>query len=299
MLYGKQKLREHILKTAQTIAQKQGFVLVFGAAINSIGRGTHCYDSDYDIRFLYIRKDFPQKIYYPWKMEENDIKFFYEPETPTPLYHHISFWDITAFLQLLICPELKENTHNKWGLYYIVKKVLFSPYTWDPFGLQMKILPLLELKVYRLDYELCSHLDEIKTRFSTTGEELNIKDYILALYEAFSIEWSLRYRTPSPFNILTLYAGIENKQIVQKAKNLLAQHRSLRISNLNARNTVLIKREKDLDSYIQKTSDDAEAYIKSFKAADNIGDSASDVLSEIYQIIYDSIESPAIKNIND
>lgn len=295
MLYGKKEVWESIIQTGLVLANKKKIRVIFCSVINSLGRGTHCYDSDYDVRFLYVNDDFPHKIYYPLEHSEEEYKFSYTNENDS-IYHHISFWDATAFLQFIKTPKISGSENLNWGLLYIVKKVLFAPYTWDPFGLQMKIAPIIEESI-RLEDELNCHISEINGRFDNSNQKVNLKNYIIAGYEALALNWNLKFNRVAPISIETLFVGNNNIEVEEKMRNLLDYHRYKRKMH-NIRGNVEVDREAVIDAYIYENMSKTIEKINKSKVYTNIGEQEKNIEC-IYNIIFNSMNDIKVNKIND
>ena len=145
MMYGSYALRKELLNTALSYADKMNVRLVFGATIGSVSRGMNFCDSDYDARFLFLNKN-DESIYIPWETPESALHFkFRESDgrirSEKTLDECLPFWEATSFFQFLKHPSFTDDV--SLGLYDSFARTLFSPYTWDPYGLQQKLIPLI------------------------------------------------------------------------------------------------------------------------------------------------------------
>lgn len=221
MLYGSRERQELALREAHQYAESIGAKLIFGAMVGSVSKNIQYADSDYDTRFLYLREDFPEKICVPSEMTEEELVKRYYPEDE--VFEWIPFWEATSFLQFLLVPSFKDDFSV--GLYNIVGWTFQSPYVWDPYGLQNRLMPLIN-KIFRCDYEVACHKKVIeKYREGLRLERVVTKDYLYAVHAAATIEWSLRYQEQPPINLETLLRGLGRNAVWEESKRLLDRAR--------------------------------------------------------------------------
>lgn len=221
MLYGSKKQQELVLTEALKYAESMDVKLIFGAVVGSVSKGMHYADSDYDTRFLYLRRDFPQKICIPSEMAEDELVKRYYPEDE--IFEWIPLWEATSFLQFLVNPSFKNDFSV--GLYNIVGWTFQSPYVWDPYGLQNRLMPLIN-RIFRSDYEIAYH----KTVIEKYLEELQqahavARNYLYAVHAAATIEWSLKYQEQPPVSLETLLLGLGQGAVWEETKKILNQAR--------------------------------------------------------------------------
>ena len=156
MLFGGTIIQHQIIEDAKKYANENGYELIYGAMVGGISKGLQYSDSDYDTRFLYLNKGQLDKIYLPWNEKEDDLKHrCYFDDKP---YEWIPLWEFTSFIQFLKNPAFDGKV--SFGLYNVVGWTFQSPYAWDPYGLQMKICPLLN-RAFRSDYFVPYHIEQI------------------------------------------------------------------------------------------------------------------------------------------
>lgn len=201
MLFGGDKVRAEIVRDALAYADEKGFQLIYGAMVGGCSKGVQYVDSDYDTRFLYLdRKE--KRIFYPWQEKEETLKHRkYFDDTISP-YEWIPLWEATSFFQFLKNPAFDGKQSS--GLYDIVGWTMQSPYTWDPYGLSAKLMPLINA-VFRKEYYMPYHVEQIH-RFWTQEEQIITKNYIYAIYEALCILYADRYNAFPPVYMKTLAA---------------------------------------------------------------------------------------------
>lgn len=198
MLFGNEHIQKELLNEVAICEREKGFKVIFGAMVGSISKGLQYYDSDYDTRFLYVNKDFPDKIFVPDEVEEKEIIYRkYFEDTP---YEWIPFWEFSSFLQFLVNPMI--NKKFSVGLYNVVGWTFLSPYVYDPYGIQNKILPLIQKHFYS-DYSIEYHKNLLES-FDLNKEIIVAKDYVYALHSALTIDWINKYNEYPPIYMRTL-----------------------------------------------------------------------------------------------
>lgn len=265
MLFGNDYVQETILNKAKEIASEKGFQIVYGAVMGSISRGIASYDSDCDLRFLYVREDFPQKIYWPKEHSEKELiyRYFTRDDHSTEVsisvpFDRIAFWELSSFLTYLVEPVIGDETWNANGLYYIVEHTFLSPYTWDPYGLQQLIIPYLNI-LHKEKYEK-NYMKTIIANIHTDKTNVVMKDYLDAIWASLSIWWIDTYHMVSPVSIYSLLAAYPNAMFRQKIDNLINQTyekcRQYYLENGNtirgiARDNVLMERDEEIEQFIE------------------------------------------------
>ena len=256
MLYGSYELQKEILKDVFEYSKENKLKPVFGAMVGSISKGLHYADSDYDTRFLYLREDFPEKICIPKEMKEEELvkRYFLQNK----VYEWIPFWEMTSFLQFLLCPSFKNDFSV--GLYNIVGWTFQSPYVWDPYGLQNKLLPLINQIFYK-GYEIEYHKNIIEKYGKEFGRDMVIsKSYLYSIHSAATIEWSDRYQMQPPINLQTLLLGLGKYNLWLEVKKILSDAQD------DVRKNIKGEKIKMHDSHFRirtKYNTQIEDYIKS------------------------------------
>lgn len=277
MLFGKEEVRNSILEDARIIAAKRDVEIVYGVTLGSLSRGIPSADSDYDVRFLYRKKEsqFESAIYE--ECAEDDIVFRYnvKPDVGDRIslkhyYDKIAFWDLSAFLHCLISPKIGKNTTNPSNLYYVVIHSFMSPYTWDPYGIQPRVMNYIYSN-FKVHYVLRAYMQVIDSKFSKTGENVLARGYLTAIWAALSIKWVLKNKMPAPIDFWQLFSCAENKEIYCDAKkwNDTFFEQSLKcIKNMEnpyrkaSKELVISKRNKLLDSFIEENYSDAQREVE-------------------------------------
>lgn len=289
MLFGTLEQQEDLLEQARKYAEETGIKLIFGAMVGSVSKGVHYADSDYDTRFLYLRKDFPDKICIPSEMKEEELVKRYYPKDK--IYEWIPFWEATSFIQFLDNPSFKDDFSV--GLYNIVGWTFQSPYIWDPYGLQSKIMPLINA-IFNKEYEIAYHRTIIqKYKNELEKEFVIVKSYLYSVHAAATIEWCMRFNLQPPIDLQTLLCGLQREDIWGEAYSMLIEARKKSRENFIYGESKLHSTHFDImTSYNNKLT----GYIKMIEEKSDLGINKSEknkdnqvVLDNIYNIIYHSI----------
>lgn len=221
MLYGDIKLQQEVIREIEQYAKREGIKPIFGAMVGSVSKGLQYPDSDYDTRFLYLRDDFPGKICIPSQMKEDELVKRYYPKDR--VYEWIPFWEATSFFQFLTVPSFLNDFSV--GLYNIVGWTMMSPYIWDPYGLQSRLMPLIH-KMFHPEYEIAYHKGVLEKYCGEWGaESVIVKSYLYSAHAAATIEWSLKYREQPPVDLQTLLCGLQRYEVWKEAEGILEKAR--------------------------------------------------------------------------
>lgn len=286
MLYGTLEQQKEVLDEAQAYAEKEGLKLIFGAMVGSVSKGMQYANSDYDTRFLYLRDDFPDKICVPSQMREDELVKRYYPEGK--IFEWIPFWEATSFLQFLHEPSFKDDFSV--GLYNIVGWTLQSPYIWDPYGIQNKIMPLVNL-IFRKDYEIAYHRTILKRYKNDMDKESVItRVYLDSVHAAATIEWCNRYNQQPPIDLKTLLYGLDRADICDETQDILEtarrEARENRSDDLSGLHWQLKTRHSDnLTSYVKQIWDASSEVPK----VEIQGNQDIEMIERMNKIIYQSV----------
>lgn len=219
MLFGNQKIQDMVVTDAKHFVETNGCKLIYGAMCGSISKGIQMRDSDYDSRFLYIEQDFPATVHVPKNTVETEIiRRYYTDGIQVP-YEWIPCWEMTSFIQYLKEPYIEGKL--SYGLYNTVGWTLQSPYAWDPYGLQNKLMPLVN-SIFERKYAIGYYLEQIDRYWDGKTHEYVVKEYIYAIYAALQISWVLEKNSFPPVYFRTLIAvGDEGQQ--QEIERLLLE----------------------------------------------------------------------------
>lgn len=210
MLYGDEKAVAKLMATASNIAEQNNFKLVFAAVQGSISRGLARFDSDYDIRFLYVNKDSKCIEGHSGTYKEKDIVYRYYPEEDC-FYDKIAFWEAKAFFSFLERPELNDAGLSV-GLYNQVFWTLTSPYVWDPYGLVNKVLPIANKiinKKWLWNYFI-NYIEERKSK-----GQVVLRDYIYIVATIWQMQWLETMDSYPPLNMKTLEFICDNQKVIE------------------------------------------------------------------------------------
>ncbi len=275
MLFGYQ-YEKKVLDDAMRFAEENDMKLLYGAMVGGISKGLQNFDSDYDTRFLYIKKDFPQKMYEPEKCKESALIKRYYPEEDE-LYEWIPFWELTSFFSYLENPIL--DGKFSIGLFGVVLWTMMSPYVWDPYGLQNKLVPYINTffsKYYAVKY----YLMQIENQMSMGNEkQILLKRYLYAVHAACSIEWVIKNATMPPVYLRTLYLTAQNDNVEKEIEKLIATMHgeadkllgvSKEIKQMHQTHaTILTGKNEILEDYINRVRIQGEEFLLNYSQADN------------------------------
>lgn len=219
MLFGNQKIRDKVVADAKHFVETNGRKLIYGAMCGSISKGIQMRDSDYDSRFLYIEQDFPATVHVPKNTAETEIIRRYYTDGIRVPYEWIPCWEMTSFIQYLKEPYIEGKL--SYGLYNTVGWTLQSPYAWDPYGLQNKLIPLVN-SIFEKRYAIGYYLEQIDRYWDGEEHEYIVKEYIYAVYAALQIQWVLERNSFPPVYFRTL-AAVGEEGMQQGIERLLLE----------------------------------------------------------------------------
>lgn len=273
MLFGNQKFRQGFMQDVKDIAQRKGLKIVFGSLIGSLPQGIQCYDSDYDSVFLYINQDFPDHIIDADTSTYEEVLYRYYPVDPMSVYDSLTYRELTSFFGFMKNPSIQHENRD-YGLYYYFAEVLLSPHTWDPYGIQMKVLPLL-YRCYDHEMMLKAFVNKVNLlkKNADIGKDglFNYKFYIRKILYAFFLEWSLEHHSFAPTYVDTVLQCSRNQTAAAELKKTLADYRRLDIENYKKLDVSVIKEahlslevaeNKVLESYVNRVLDDAHEQLQ-------------------------------------
>lgn len=198
-----------ILNELNKIEQEEEVQILYACESGSRAWGFPSQDSDYDVRFIYIRK--PE--WYLTIFEKRDVI-----ERPISDLLDINGWDLRKALNLFrkSNPPLLEWLHSPMGYsekYTTIEQIRsVSPLTFSP-----KSCMYHYLNMARGNY-----------RMYLQGEQVRIKKYFYVLRPVLACEWIEKYETMPPveFDVLVdkfIPSGSELRQVVE---SLLVRKRS-------------------------------------------------------------------------
>ena len=172
--------------------------IVFGSVIGSISQGLDRPNSDVDVRYLYVDKS---ACFIDSKYRHDESRVRHRVIDKDKRCNCVALWEISAFLNFLYEPYL--DSGDKYKLVRNVIWTFSSPYTYDPYGLQIKLLPLIQRSVdLRKEYKF--HVDQAKINYNNALFDKTFKSWVYAIYHLLSCRWILAYNSLSPISICTL-----------------------------------------------------------------------------------------------
>lgn len=311
MLFIQDEIRTEFLADMQAYCKESQLTPVFASVVGSVSKGLQSPTSDYDTRVLYLEPTKLDKIYLPREHEERALRRRVYP-AQEKTYEWIPFWELTSFFQLLSCPSFKDV--YSLGLYRIVPWTLFSPYSWDPYGIVQKITPLVN-NLYHPHFMITACYNQFKNYYHVdlkdfySGEKILVhhnwsqhqmpfKIYIHAIYEIVAIHWMLEYNTFHPTYFRSMFSVL-SESVLEEIEKLLNRFQvtmnqeienDSSLSNFELLNHLLVEKSPIIENYIKEIEKRCEVYctVKETQL-DN-----SDKIQEIYDIISYSMEHESI-----
>lgn len=304
MIYGSEQFRAEFLKDTFEYAEKHNWKVIFIGLVGSIGKGFPSADSDYDTRVLYLDNNAPGKIFLPWEEKQDLLKHQYylnEKElSDGKVWEWIPFWEATSFFQFLKNPHFSDAPEkHPCGLYNILAWTINSPYCWDPYGLQMKLKPLVD-KAFRAPIQLkYIHYEMEQYYFKQDKDIIPIKTYLRAIYCALSIDWILQNNTFNLVYLPTLIGTVCPKNLCTKIQAMLEDELKCSISyvenngSLNLGSTqhkLTMRHDREIDAYIEKMYNLPDSAFKAGASDEEI----DEILDSINKILFDSVNDKAL-----
>lgn len=216
MLFGDMAFQKNLFKLIRKIEKEKDITVLYIGVVGSISRGISNYDSDYDVKCLYIKNNtFIEK---PYRHNENCIRFrVYDNQKP---YECIAFWEISAFVNFLAEPYI--DSGYKYDLLKNVAWLFLTPYSWDPLGIKENI-HFAFMQCMNVENELIYHYKILQRiiKQDEKGEKISGRDFLRLLHAYLSIEWILEKKEYPPINILSLLFCISNEDIKYYCINIL------------------------------------------------------------------------------
>lgn len=308
MLFGEITFRREILDRVNDFCDKKDIVPIYGAVVGGISKGLQYCDSDYDTRFLYLSKEGINRILIPDNLKEKDIVTRYYPDDET-VYEWIPFWEMTSFLHFLINPCIDGKVSS--GLYNIVGWTLGSPYNWDPYGLQSKLMPLVN-RIFIPKYLLEYHLAQLDI-FYYEGDSVIAKDYFYAVYSALCMNWVMLTRQYPPTYIETLITLLNDVMLKRAIHELIQNSRAdarkyIEKDNNDEAGDLLILHTAHyhvstthnpiLDGFIDSMKTEAMKWLDKSDEGEIDEGMTVGMVDEMYHIIDSSMHEESVKNIS-
>ena len=190
--------KQYIARKLKEIEQQHAVRIVLALESGSRACGCPSKDSDYDVRFIYVRH--PGKylsIQQPKDVIETDIA--YDTHLNVPL--DLSGWDIRKALYL----ALKSNPALLEWLCSPIRYVEDSQVA-DLTAFARNVANLEQIKVH-----YAKLLQNIWQQIDPDQKSAQVKLYCYALRPALALKWITTFETLPPMDIATLYKGLKNR----------------------------------------------------------------------------------------
>ncbi len=319
MLYGSKDIQEEILGRIAQFEKKYNKKVVFGALVGSISKGMERYDSDYDTRFLYL--DCQEQGFARWDkidhIKECQIHQCYIPSGKERFitgddyrnryceiaerdeglfYDKIAFWELTSYLHFLKKPELDDRFSV--GLYHIVSWTFNSPFCWDPYGIKSKLSCLVD-EMFIAEYEIQYYKGYIQRALKK--DPVMIREYIYSIYYALAIEYCMEKNRFAPVYFKSLLAFCNDPNLKSVIVDLETEYydsaKEIEMGinfKRKAADILSIKRNEFIDGFLENVLVRAERY-----HYNNVKTCRKDYVDAMINIVFDSLERPKVKDIND
>lgn len=227
------KIREKISE----LEQKEQIKVIYAIESGSRAWGFASYNSDYDVRFIYVRN--PE---FYLKLEKT--KDFIEYELNETF--DINGWDISKTLKLLHCsnPTLFEWSNSP----YIYKKTE----EWD---LLAPIINNYFSSKKGLHHYLNTAINQYSRHLKT--DIVKLKKYFYIIRPILACKWILNEKTPPPM----LFTELVNTQLENDLKPIIQNLIEMKI---NSNEIELIPKIEILNKYIEKNFEILNNIIKTF-----------------------------------
>lgn len=252
MLFGSGPFLERITEIIQETEHRYGFQVIFASTIGSISRGISNYNSDYDIRLLFV---YPHETLSCDMLHQEDYIRHRVFCSKVP-YNCLAFWEAHAFVNFMREPYI-----TKGFQYKLVRNVLWSflsPYTHDPKGIGAKILPLIE-DMADLTWEK-SYFSQIVLD-ALQGDNLlfTLTEYLNIWHAYLSFQWIVTRRQLAPLSIDSLLA-LASPRDRFKIQSALQQSRCIKNEPLSHSRIFTLDFSSDAVSAMKKSSIPASPY---------------------------------------
>jgi predicted nucleotidyltransferase len=223
------QIAERIRSELSAIEREHGVRIVLAVESGSRAWGFPSQDSDYDVRFIYLR---PVADYLTVVPRRDVI------ERAVDVVLDVSGWDIRKALQLMV----RSNA--------VLQEWLASPVRYsdcEPVTRQLKELlgEAADLRTFEYHYDHQAHrsFDEV----CAAGNTVRLKSYCYALRASLALRWLRDRRKPPPMDLPSLLAGVDLPvELVQEISRLVD-----RKAFVGERDTT--DRISELDTFILRT----------------------------------------------
>ena len=212
-------MKEKILNKLKEIEEKENVKIILAVESGSRAWGFSSLDSDYDVRFIYVR----QKEDYLRLDKVRDVI-----EWQLDDVYDINGWDLKKALQLLY---QSNPTLFEWASSPIVyKKTIEWQYVED-----------ILLEYFHPQKCLYHYLSTAKKTYKNMKEQVKLKKYFYVLRPLFAAKYIKNYLSPPP----VLFSEFDYDGLDEVIEELL-------VLKKNAEETKMIDRNILLDSYIEE-----------------------------------------------
>ncbi|WP_158706888.1 nucleotidyltransferase domain-containing protein [Candidatus Phycorickettsia trachydisci] len=234
----------HIQNKLQQVAKEQDVQILLAVESGSRAWGFPSKDSDYDVRFIYVRK---KNTYLSVKNYRDviEVPVLYDEVLGVPF--DLNGWDIRKALQL----ALKSNP--------VLIEWLVSPVCYmSDFNIITKIKTFAQ-KIANL-HTFCYHYHNVAKnswqQIQESPEQVRLKLYCYALRPILVLQWMLIHQQTPPMHMQALCNGVNaDHKLLEEIKDLINK-------KLIANEKDLIKRNFILDSYISHILENKAGYSK-------------------------------------
>ena len=295
---------EYIIESLGEMEKEYEIKVVLIVESGSVAMGTTSYYSDRDIVCFYVKKDFiDKKITFPNEMKLREIVSQNHGFTLRDRKLDIELRELTSHIWMCVNPSVEHSNIN-CGRFDVFARLLMSPYCWDPYGLRMKIIPLIEA-MSKNDYILYSGMDGLKKR--NMENEISIKPYFKnEIIKALRMEWALNYNSLPPVFLPTLLKSCTQAVVVEAIEKLLEYYRRIILEKhkedgiTHIMHTIIVTKRIDvIEAYFDEMIVRAEKKVPSFPEVDKDKDVKK--VYDIYDILHSALyqyDGQEVKDIN-
>ena len=218
------------------IEQRENIRIIYACESGSRAWGFASSDSDYDVRFVYIRpKEFYLKLENTRDTLECELNEIYD----------ISGWDLKKLLRLL-------NKSNPSIFEWSVSPIVYK--TSREWNCVMEILGNHFSETKAL-YHYNSITKNNLRRYFMDKSEVKYKPYLYNLRQCLSCEWILGRKSPPPIVFNTLKEAYLPEELLDSVNNLLELKKSMKEKEIGPR-------IKEIDLYIDSVVSKVEKYLE-------------------------------------
>ncbi len=195
-----------ITQKLKEIEQKENVTILYAVESGSRAWGFASTDSDYDVRFIYIR----QPEHYLKLEKTRDVIEWQLDETLD-----INGWDLQKALRLL---HQSNATLFEW---------LNSPIVYRTCAIWEKIrLPMMTYFLSKTGQYQYLHTAQRQYERYLTGETVKLKKYFYVLRPLLAVKWIQKHQTPPPMRFETLMADVLEPALQPIVMDLLHRKRT-------------------------------------------------------------------------